>query len=231
MPRLKGSPVDGSGNIDLAGFFSGSVDFDPTASLTTLTSAGSDDAMLWKLGPSGSFLWARSYGSTDYDTANAVAVDASGDLYATGAFSDTVNFGTVANPDSITAGPVYDAFLLKVDPNGNTLWVDGFVGPTGSSKGQGVAVDSTGTVHVAGTFSGPVAFSATDTLTSVGSSDAFVAGYGPTGSMIYALQAGETNFNASLGGRGQRNGSGGDHGHLLGVDRLRLHDPVEPRHG
>jgi hypothetical protein len=195
----QGVAIDGSGNIDLAGFFSGSVDFDPTASLTTLTSAGSDDAMLWKLGPSGSFLWARSYGSTDYDTANAVAVDASGDLYATGAFSDTVNFGTVANPDSITAGPVYDAFLLKVDPNGNTLWVDGLVGPSGSSKGQGVAVDPSGTVHVAGTFSGPLAFSATDTLTSVGTSDAFVAGYGASGSMIYALQAGETNFNASLG--------------------------------
>ncbi len=196
---VQGVAVDASGNVDLAGFFSSSVDFDPSSGSTDLTSAGSDDAMLWKLNSNGTFLWARSYGSPDFDTATAVAVDASGDLYATGAFSDTVNFGTVAKPDSITAGPVFDAFLLKVDPNGDTLWVDGLVGPTGSSKGQGVAVDPSGTVHVAGTFSGPVAFSGTDTLTSVASSDVFVAGYNVNGNLVYALQAGETNFNAALG--------------------------------
>jgi Bacterial Ig-like domain len=196
---VQGVAVDGSGNVDLGGFFSGSVDFDPSSSSTVLTSAGSDDAMLWRLDSTGKLLWARSYGSADFDATTAVSVDASGALYATGAFSDMVNFGTVAKPALITAGPVFDTFLLKVDPNGNELWVDGLVGATGSSKGQGVAVDPFGTVHVAGTFSGPLAFSTTDTLTSVGSSDAFVAGYDASGNLTYALQAGQTNFNAALG--------------------------------
>ena len=195
----QGVAVDGSGNVDLAGFFSGSVDFDPSSGTTTLTSAGSDDAMLWKLNQGGKFLWARSYGSTDYDAATAVAVDASGDLIATGAFSDTVNFGTASTPDSVTAGPVYDTFLLKVNPNGNEAWVRGLVGPSGSSKGQGVAVDFAGNVHLAGTFSGPLSFSGTDTLTSVGSSDVFSAGYDGNGNPDYALQAGQANFSAALG--------------------------------
>ena len=196
-----GVAADGSGNLDVVGYFSGSVDFEPSASKDTLTSAGSDDVSVWKLGPTGNFLWARSYGSTDYDGANALAVDGSGDLYVTGAFSDSVNFGTTSRIDSITAGPIYDAFLLKVDPNGNELWVKGLVGPTGSSNGLGIAVDKGGYVHLAGTFSGPVDFDpgpGVDTLTSVASSDVFAAGYDSNGNLFYALQAGVTNFNAAL---------------------------------
>ena len=201
--QVNGVAVDGSGNVDLAGFFSGTVDLDPSGSKATLASAGSDDALLWKLDPAGEFVWARSYGSADYDAATAVSVDASGNLYATGSFSDTVNFGTTSKADAITAGPIYDAFVLKVDPQGKEAWVDGLVGPIGSSKGQGVAVDAFGTVDVAGTFSGPVDFdprSGTDTLTSLGLADVFEAGYDTsTGGLIYALQAGQSNFNAALG--------------------------------
>ena len=200
--EIHGVAVDGSGNVDLAGVFSGTVDFNPATGAANLTSAGSNDATLWKIDAGGKFLWARSYGSTDYDAATAVAVDASGNLYATGPFSGTVNFGTGGQPDSLTAGPIYDTFALKVDPNGNEVWARGLVGPGGSSKGLGIAVDPSGTIHVAGTFSGLIDFDpgpGIDDLTSVGTSDAFVAGFDPTGHLIYALQAGQANFNAALG--------------------------------
>jgi len=196
---VNGVAVDGSGHVTLAGFFSGAVDFDPSSSQTILTSVGSDDAMLWKLDALGHFVWSRSYGSPDYDAATAVAVDASGNIFTTGAFSDSVNFGGSGAGQTITASPTYDGFLLKVDPNGNTLWVDGLVGASGSAKGQGVGVDSSGSVHVAGTFAGPLSFSSTVALTSVASNDVFLAGYDPGGNLVYALQAGQTQFNASLG--------------------------------
>jgi Bacterial Ig-like domain len=200
--EIHGLAVDGSGNVDLAGFFSSTVDFDPSSSTTSLISLGSDDAVLWKLNINGQFLWARDYGSADYDAATAVAVDASGNFYATGAFSDTVNFGTALHPDSLTAGPIFDAFVLKTDPNGNEVWVKGLVGPGGWSKGQGIAVESTGQIDLAGTFNGLVDFdpnAGTDNLTSVGNTDVFVAGLSPAGALNYAFQAGRTNFNAALG--------------------------------
>ena len=114
-----------------------------------------DDAdVLWKLDRNGNFLWARDYGSPDYDAATAIAVDGSGNIYATGAFSDSVNFGTALHPDSITAGPIFDTFVLKVDPNGNEVWVKGLVGPGGLSKGQGIAVVPTGEVDLGGDVPG-----------------------------------------------------------------------------
>lgn len=194
--------LDGSGNVALAGSYSGTIDADPSASTALVTSAGSVDALAWKLDPNGSFLWARSFGSTDYDAATALAIDASGNLLVTGAFSETVNFGTNLRPDRLTAGPLYNAFVLKLDPLGNETWARGLIGSSGSSKGQGVAVDASGNAHVAGTFAGPIDFDpgpGLDVLTSVGSSDAFLAGYDPTGALVYALQAGQTNFNAVLG--------------------------------
>ena len=200
--EIHGVAVDGSGHVDLAGFFSGTVDFDPSASTTNLTSAGSVDALIWKLDASGHFVWGRSYGSTDYDSATAIAVDASGNLYATGGFTGTVDFGIGASPDILSTQATLDTFVLKVAPNGNEAWVEGLIGPSGTSKGQGIAVDPFGTIHVGGSFQGTRDFDpgpGTDNLTSVGGNDAFIAGLDPTGRLIYALQAGMSDFNATLG--------------------------------
>jgi large repetitive protein len=196
--QINGVAVDGSGNVVLAGFFSGTIDVDPTASQTTLVSDGSDDALIWKLTSAGSFVWARSYGSTDYDAATAVAVDPQGNIYATGAFSDTVSFGSTA----LTAGPTFDTFVLKLNSTGGVLWADGLVGPGGWSKGQGIAIDPSGDVELGGTFQGEVNFNpngGTDDLTSVGETDVFAAGLDTNGNFLFALQAGETNSNATLG--------------------------------
>jgi type IX secretion system substrate protein len=51
------------------------------------------------------WLWAKSMGGTDYDIGSAIAIDASGDVYTTGAFTGTVDF---------------DAYLIKTDANGNS---------------------------------------------------------------------------------------------------------------
>ena len=200
--EIHGVAVDASGNVDLAGFFSSTVDFDPGPATSNLVSAGSDDAVLWKLDANGHFLWARGYGSADYDAAAAIAVDASGNIYTTGTFSDSVNFGTATASDTLAAGPIFDTFVLKLDPNGNEVWVKGLIGPGGWSKGQGIAVEPLGNVDLDGTFQGLIDFdpnSGTDNLTSVGNTDVFVVGLDPGGNLLSALQAGQTNFNAALG--------------------------------
>jgi hypothetical protein len=203
--EVHGLAVDGSGNIGVAGFLAGTVNFSPGGSSpTNLTSAGSDDVAIWRLGPTGQLLWAHSFGGTGYDAATAIAVDTGGNFYATGGFSGTVNFGTGGGAANLSAGAGanYDAFVLKLDPSGNEVWADGLVGPGGSAKGQGIVVDPQGLVDVAGTFSGLVDFDpgpGTDNLTSGGSSDVFLGGFSPAGSLVYALQAGTTNFNAALG--------------------------------
>ncbi|MCE2835377.1 MAG: SBBP repeat-containing protein, partial [Chitinophagaceae bacterium] len=54
--------VDGSGNMLLTGSFQGTVDFDPGAGTSNLTSAGSSDIYLAKYDASGNYVWANGMG-------------------------------------------------------------------------------------------------------------------------------------------------------------------------
>ena len=200
--QATGVAIDSAGNVVLAGFYSGTVMLGSGASGQTFTSAGSNDAVVWKLAPTGQLVWGRSFGSTDYDVAGGVAVDSADQIAVAGTFSGSVNFATGSIPIVLDGGPIFSAFTLKLDPSGQTTWADGFIASSGWSKGQAIAVDSQQVIHLAGAFSGTTDFDPglnTNALTSQGSTDAFAAGLNASGQVIYAVQAGQTNFNANLG--------------------------------
>ncbi|MCP4785811.1 MAG: hypothetical protein GY878_19890 [Fuerstiella sp.] len=56
--------VDSSGNVYTTGKFYGTVDFDPGAGTTNLTSNGGTDVFVSKLDSSGDLVWAKSFGDT-----------------------------------------------------------------------------------------------------------------------------------------------------------------------
>ena len=70
--------VDVFGNIYTTGFFSDTVDFDPGAGTFNLTSAGNHDVFIQKLDASGSFLWAKAFGSSSNDFGLSITADAFG---------------------------------------------------------------------------------------------------------------------------------------------------------
>ena len=51
--------VDAAGNINIAGAFQGTADFDPGAGVSNLTSAGDDDIFVAKLNPTGNLIWQK----------------------------------------------------------------------------------------------------------------------------------------------------------------------------
>ena len=55
----------------------------------------------------------------------------------------------VTGESSITNTP-YDIATLKLDPNGNQLWVQRYNGPGLGNAGNAIAVDNSGNVYVAG---------------------------------------------------------------------------------
>ncbi|MCK9204902.1 MAG: SBBP repeat-containing protein, partial [Bacteroidales bacterium] len=65
-------------------------------------------------------------------------------------------------------------------------WVKQF-GGDGADIGQDIVTDASGNSYVTGYFSGPVSFGGT-TLTSVGYTDAFVAKFNNTGSLLWIKQ-------------------------------------------
>jgi hypothetical protein len=109
--------VDGSGNVYTTGYFQETVDFDPGAGTSNLTSAGSWDIFISKLDAAGNFDWAINMGGTGLDNGNSIAVDGSGNVYTTGWFEFTVDFDPGAGTSNLTSSG-QDIFISKLGPSG-----------------------------------------------------------------------------------------------------------------
>ncbi len=109
---------DASGNIVIAGRFSGTADFDPGPNTFNLSSNGSEDIFAAKYDNSGNFIWAIGAGSNGRDVLNGVAVDFAGNTFVTGSFFGTVDFDPGPGTFNLTSpSPWSDIFVLKLNPN------------------------------------------------------------------------------------------------------------------
>jgi hypothetical protein len=77
-------------NIIIAGYFVGTA----IIGTNTLNSAGGGDIFIVKYSPSGHVLWAKRAGGIYYDVCQSVTSYDTDNIFITGYFSDTVNFGT-----------------------------------------------------------------------------------------------------------------------------------------
>jgi hypothetical protein len=150
-----GIAVDASGNVYTAGSFEGTVDFDPGPGVYNLTSAGNRDISISKLDASGNFVWAKAMGEPSWDYAFSIAVDASGNVYTTGQFQNTVDFDPGAGVFNLTSAGNGDVFISKLDASGNFVWAKAFYG-TGTQYGNAIDVDAAGNIYTTGYFYGTV---------------------------------------------------------------------------
>ncbi len=86
------------------------------------------DLYVAKYGFDGRLLWARSYGNTNAEVLNAFVADASGNLVLGGAFKGVFRAGTVSASsqtatNSSTVNTATEGFVLKLDRDGNPLWM------------------------------------------------------------------------------------------------------------
>ena len=168
--------IDASGNTFIVGKYRNTVDFDPGNGAFLMTSEGESDIFILKLDANGQFLWVKGIGGSSFDYANDIKVDANGDLFITGVFKNTVDFDPGSSTHNLTSNGQYDAFVLKMDNNGNHIWSVSY-GGGGYDYGKEIDVDSFGNIWVIGSFRNTVDFnpgSATSDKTSVGGEDIYV---------------------------------------------------------
>lgn len=114
--------IDSSNNIYATGIFTGTADFDPSATNNTNSvSAGNNDVFIVKIDSNGNYLMHKTFGGSGTDYANSIKVDSNGNIYTVGYFSNTVDFDpstTIASSSSLGA---WDCFLLKLDASGNYI--------------------------------------------------------------------------------------------------------------
>ncbi len=171
--------TDSSGNVYVTGDFQGTVNFGLDFGTTDIkTSAGSTDIYVTKINANGSYGWTKTMGGTSDDRGNAITTDSSGNVYVTGSFMGTVNFGLDFGTTDIKTSVVrYDIFITKIDSNGTYGWTK-IMGGTLDVVGFAITTDSSGNVYVTGCFSGTVNFGldfgTTDIKTFAGYLDIYV---------------------------------------------------------
>jgi hypothetical protein len=113
--------------------------------------------------------------SSGVTTAQATAVDPSGNIYvlgnATGDFGSQINQGT------------QDVYLTKYDSAGNVVWQN-LVGSAGSASGYGLALDPSGGVVISGASTADLS----TTSVANGNNDSFVARYDTSGNQTWIKQ-------------------------------------------
>jgi hypothetical protein len=134
-------------------------------------------------------------------SAHALAVDAAGFVYLTGATSST-DYPCTGGFDCTWDG-MGDAYVTKLDPTGTSIVWSTYLGSTGNEAGQGIAVDGAGNVYVAGSTSStnfPGAASGFQTTLNGTSPDAFLAKLAASGaSVLWSTYLGGTGIEDTWG--------------------------------
>jgi len=95
------------------------------------------------------FEWAMHAGASLTDGAYSVTTDAAGNVYSTGEFKGTVDFDPGPGIYNMTAvGNGSNAFILKLSPAGNFIWVKQVQQITnGDNIGGNIVIDATGAIY------------------------------------------------------------------------------------
>lgn len=133
-----------------------------------------------------------TFGDVGAEVGRDVVVDASGNIYTTGAFTGTVDFDPGAATLNLTAAGGQDVFVTKLNSTGDLVWVRHF-GGTGNDIGLSLALDSSLNVYVGGGFRDTADFdpgAGIVNLTAVGTQDAYVAKFDSSGGLVWARPVG-----------------------------------------
>jgi len=163
--------VDGNGNVDVGGYYVGSVDFSTGRHAVTLpyTVSGGNTyggGFIVQLNSSGSLVWAQQAGN-GWSGVDHLALDSSGNIYVEGTFQGPSTGGpsqTQIGTDTFTCQGSTDIFVAEWSASDTFQWAASI---DGSSEQQptGIAVDSSGNVDIGGWGSTPLYYDETNPIT------------------------------------------------------------------
>jgi len=196
-----GIVLDKTGGILISGLFTSIVDFDPNVTVFNLSAGGSsEDAFVLKLDTAGNFVWAKQFIGTSNARANAIALDANGNVFTTGVFNSTCDFDPGAGAFPLTAS-AQDIFVCKLNTIGDFVWAKKIGGPV-NDVGYTIAVDNIGNVYTGGSFESTVDFDPGASIvnfTSLGQRDIFISKLDNNGNYLWAKAVGGTTTDHCFG--------------------------------
>lgn len=187
-----GIALDSSNNA----YVTGSVvsnNFPVTVGAFRTTQPGGTAAFISKVNAAGTALSYSTYlGGSSTDAANAIAVNAAGQVFVTG-YTLSTNFPTL-NPFRARQ-PGQEAFITKLNAAGSALVYSSYIGGNLEDVGNAIAIDSSDAAYITGYTNStnfPTSVGAFQT-TAGGAADAFVSKINAAGSaIVYSTYIGGT---------------------------------------
>lgn len=150
--------TDALGNMYTMGNYTGTIDIDPGIGVYNLVSTSSNSLYLSKFNSAGLLLWAKSIENASLNTTSnigiavyhAMKVSTSGNLFFAGGYNHTVDF----DPDNgvsnlISDSASTDIFILKLDQDGNFIWVKS-MGGSYYEEALSISIDQYENVYTTG---------------------------------------------------------------------------------
>ena len=197
--------LDASNNLYVAGTYSGTVDFDPSASTRTLTVfGGSGDLFVGKYDSNGNYLWAWGLGGNGSETATGIKYNSTNNfVYLTGTFTGT---NTSITPNyaggTFNSAGGSDCFITRLDAStGTGSLTRGVFGGTGFENTNDLEIDSNGNIFIAGDFGSTIdvnIFAGVNNLAPTGFTDGFILKYNTALTLSYAKQFDHPNNTGSV---------------------------------
>jgi hypothetical protein len=130
LPNITDTATDTAGNVYRAGRFTGTVDFDPSASQTSNLTAQSTDAYVAKFAPDGTLLWAKRWGNAVPIALPKIGVTPAGAVFLAADFSGTIDLDPSAGTSNIAqSGTNPNVFLARLDTDGHLVRANAFSTP------------------------------------------------------------------------------------------------------
>jgi hypothetical protein len=174
--------VDTSGNIYVAGFYTGTVNF----GAGVLASSGGKDMFVLKLDSSGNPVAITGGGGAEEDNASGIVLNPSGQISLCGNFSLTASFGNF----QLSSVGDKDILVARLDADLNWLSI-ACAGGALTDSVTGIGTDSAGNCYITGFFNNSASFGNCN-LMSLGDSDVFVAMHNPENGWQWAQTCGST---------------------------------------
>lgn len=194
----KGIAVDQAGNAYVLGETL-SNDF-PTVNPLQGSLAGNQDVFVLKLNAQGTaVVYATYLGGTNYDQAGGIALGPDGAVTVVGETSSS-DFPTANAFQPTLVGSNSNAFVAKLNPQGNALVFSTFLGGHAPNVAYADATDQSGSVYVTGnTWATDFPTLNPYRATRPGSTSAFVTKFSGLGALVYSTYLGGGGFNDGRG--------------------------------
>lgn len=196
--------VDGLGKVYVTGDFSGTVDFDPDTGTVNLTSSDNDDIFLAKYDSNGNYVFTHKIGDSGNESASSIKLDGSANIYLTGGFMLTVDFGPGSATTNLISAGSGDVFFAKYTSSGAFQFAKSIRG-TYNEIGVAIGLDTYGNIYLTGTFKATADFdpdAGTQNLSSSVYVNSFVGKYNSSGNYLWVIQLGNNQVESYFADQG-----------------------------